>query len=184
MRTGLTKLNTMRDFYTKHLTATNLEIERKFLLKGDAWRICAHHCERLRQGYLNNETYCSVRVRTTDDRAWLNIKGVTIGVQRQEFEYEIPLEDGHEMLNTLSKKPIIEKVRYFVEAGQHLWEIDEFEGDNQGLIVAEIELKHPEEEFEKPDWIGEEVTHDVRYYNTSLSQHPYKNWDKKDEDGS
>ncbi len=153
-----------------------LEIERKFLLKDDAWRICAHHCERLRQGYLNSETYCSVRVRTTDDRAWLNIKGVTIGVQRQEFEYEIPLLDAHEMLDTLSRKPVIEKMRYFVNVGRHLWEIDEFESDNAGLIVAEIELKHPEEEFDKPGWIGEEVTHDVRYYNTNLSKHPFKDW--------
>jgi adenylate cyclase len=154
----------------------SLEIERKYLLKNDAWRICAHHCERLRQGYLNNETYCSVRVRTTDERAWLNIKGVTIGAQRQEFEYEIPLADAHEMLNTLSRKPVIEKMRYFVNVGQHVWEIDEFEGDNSGLVVAEIELGHPDEDFEKPDWLGKEVTDDVRYYNTSLSNTPFKNW--------
>ena len=80
------------------------------------------------------------------------------------------------MLNTLSRKPVIEKMRYFVNVGQHVWEIDEFEGDNSGLVVAEIELGHPDEDFEKPDWLGEEVTYDVRYYNTSLSNTPFKNW--------
>jgi len=153
-----------------------LEIERKFLLKNDGWRVCAHHCERFRQGYLNNEIYCSVRVRTSDDHAWLNIKGLTIGAKRQEFEYEIPLVDAHEMLDTLSRKPVIEKVRYFVKVGGHVWEIDEFEGDNEGLIVAEIELSHQDETFEVPDWIGEEVTHDLRYYNTELAQHPFNSW--------
>ena len=106
----------------------------------------------------------------------MNIKGVTIGAQRQEFEYEIPLADAHTMLDTLSANPLIEKVRYFVNRGRHVWEIDEFEGDNAGLVVAEIELEHPDEEFEKPDWVGEEITHDVRYYNTSLSRHPFKAW--------
>ncbi len=153
-----------------------LEIERKFLLRNESWRTVAHHSERLRQGYLNNETHCSVRVRTSPDRAWMNIKGVTIGAQRQEFEYEIPLADAHAMLDTLSVNPLIEKVRYFVNRGRHVWEIDEFEGDNAGLVVAEIELEHPDEKFEKPDWVGEEITHDVRYYNTSLSRHPFKAW--------
>ena len=154
----------------------NLEIERKFLLRSDDWRESTHHCERLRQGYLNNETQCSVRVRTSAERAWLNIKGVTIGAQRQEFEYEIPLADAHQMLDTLSHKPLIEKVRHFVNLGRHVWEIDEFEGDNAGLVVAEIELEHADEAFDKPDWVGDEVTHDVRYYNTSLSRCPFKDW--------
>ena len=153
-----------------------LEIERKFLLSGDAWRILAHDSERLRQGYLNNETHCSVRVRTSLDRAWINIKGVTIGAQRQEFEYEIPLADAHRMLDTLSIDSVIEKVRHYVSVGRHVWEIDEFEGDNAGLVVAEIELGHTDEEFDKPDWIGEEVTHDERYYNTCLARHPFKDW--------
>ncbi|MDD5034927.1 MAG: CYTH domain-containing protein [Methylococcaceae bacterium] len=153
-----------------------VEIERKFLPRSDGWRQLAHDAQRLRQGYLNNETRCSVRVRTSAEQAWLNIKSVTIGAMRQEFEYEIPLADAHKMLDTLSLKPSIEKVRYFVPVGKHVWEIDEFEGDNAGLIVAEIELEHPDEEFEKPDWLGEEVTDDVRYYNTSLCRHPYKDW--------
>ncbi len=154
----------------------SVEIERKFLPKDDIWREDVHDSQHLRQGYLNNETHCSVRVRTSSDRGWLNIKSVTIGAQRQEFEYEIPLEEAHQMLDTLSLKPLIEKVRHFVKVGRHIWEIDEFEGDNAGLIVAEIELDHPEEEFEKPNWLGEEVTHDVRYYNTSLCRHPFKEW--------
>jgi adenylate cyclase len=154
----------------------SLEIERKFLLSSDTWRLGAHDSERLCQGYLNNETQCSVRVRTSGDQAWLNIKGATIGAQRQEFEYKIPLADAQEMLNTLTLKPIIEKVRHLVNVGRHVWEIDEFEGDNAGLVVAEIELEHPDEAFDKPDWIGEEVTHDVRYYNTSLSRNPFKDW--------
>jgi len=130
----------------------SVEIERKFLVVNDAWRDTAHAAQHLRQGYLNNETRCS------------------------EFEYEIPISDAHKMLDTLCRKPLIEKVRYHVDAGRHTWEIDVFEGDNAGLMVAEIELDHPVEAFERPSWLGEEVTHDVRYYNTSLSRHPYKDW--------
>ena len=153
-----------------------LEIERKFLLNGDGWRQGVYHSERLRQGYLNNEEQCSVRVRTGADKAWLNIKGVTVGAQRLEYEYEIPLHEGHEILDTLSHKPIVEKVRHLVNVGKHVWEVDEFEGENAGLVVAEVELDHPDERFEKPDWVGEEVTHDVRYYNTNLCRNPFKNW--------
>jgi adenylate cyclase len=131
----------------------------------------------MRQGYLNNETHCSVRVRIADDRAWLNLKGVTMGAQRLEFEYDIPVMDAHSMLNELTCKPLIEKIRHLVDVGDHTWEIDVFEGDNAGLIVAEIELDDPDECFEKPEWLGEEVTHDARYYNTCLSSHPFKHWD-------
>lgn len=153
-----------------------VEIERKFLVSNDAWRDAAHAAHALRQGYLNDENRCSVRVRTSAERAWLNIKSATVGAQRLEFEYEIPVADAHRMLDTLCRKPLIEKVRYLVDAGRHTWEIDVFAGDNAGLIVAEIELDDPEEAFERPGWLGAEVTHDVRYYNTSLSRHPYKDW--------
>lgn len=156
-----------------------LEIERKFLLGSDAWRTDVTRSERLRQGYLNHEVGCSVRVRTCGERAWLNIKSVTIGAQRQEFEYEIPLADAHVMLDTLSRKPLIEKVRHIVPVGTHTWEIDEFGGENAGLTVAEIELEHPDEPFERPSWLGQEVTEDVRYYNTSLAQHPFKDWNRQ-----
>jgi len=153
-----------------------VEIERKFLLKSDAWRALARDAQRLRQGYLNNEARCSVRVRTSAKQGWLNIKSATLGVERQEFEYEIPWLEAGQMLDTLSLKPLIEKVRHYVDVGGHVWEIDEFEGDNAGLVVAEVELDHADEAFEKPDWAGEEVTHDVRYYNTSLCRHPFKDW--------
>jgi adenylate cyclase len=153
-----------------------LEIERKFLVVDDSWRGSVRDSVYYRQGYLNNEIHCSIRVRVCGDRAWLNIKSATIGAARQEFEYEIPIDDAHAMLNTLSRKPLIEKTRYFVEVGSHTWEIDVFEGDNAGLVVAEIELENPDETFEKPGWLGEEVTYDPRYYNTSLSKTPYNSW--------
>jgi adenylate cyclase len=154
-----------------------VEIERKFLVRGDGWRRAAHDSQAMRQGYLNNEKRCSVRVRVGGGRGWLNVKSATLGASRLEFEYAIPLEDAHHMLDELCLKPLIEKVRHFVEVGGRLWEVDEFEGDNAGLVVAEIELDDAEEIFEMPDWLGEEVTHDVRYYNTSLSRRPFKAWE-------
>jgi adenylate cyclase len=154
----------------------NLEIERKFLVRNDGWREAVRESAYFRQGYLSNEVQCSVRVRIAGERAWLNLKSVTIGAQRHEFEYEIPVRDAHQMLDVLTVKPVIEKTRYFVDVGSHTWEIDVFEGDNAGLVVAEIELDSPDEPFEKPDWVGEEVTYDPRYYNTSLSSNPYRNW--------
>jgi adenylate cyclase len=154
----------------------NIEVERKFLVKNDTWREAAHKSARFRQGYLNHERHCSVRVRISGDEAWLNLKSATVGAERYEFDYPIPIADAHQMLNTLTCKPLIEKTRYFLNMGQHVWEIDVFEGDNAGLIVAEIELETPDESFEIPEWLGEEVTFDPRYYNTSLSTHPYKLW--------
>lgn len=154
----------------------NLEIERKFLVLDDSWRKSARESAYFRQGYLNEEKHCSVRVRISGERAWLNLKSVTIGAQRHEFDYEIPIQDAHRMLDVLSRRPIIEKTRYFIDSGPHTWEIDVFEGDNAGLVVAEIELDDPDEAFVKPAWLGEEVTHDPRYYNTCLSTNPYKNW--------
>ncbi len=120
----------------------------------------------------------SVRVRISATQAWLNIKSATIGSHRQEFEYEIPLQDANTILDDLCHKPLIEKIRHFVYRDQHVWEIDEFMGDNDGLIVAEIELSQIGESFPKPSWIGEEVTHDLRYYNNSLCKNPYLNWNK------
>lgn len=155
---------------------SHLEIERKFLVVSNAWRDQVRSSARLRQGYLNNEEHCSVRVRVAGEQAWLNLKGVTIGAQRLEFEYPIPLADAHRMLDALTCKPIIEKTRHLVEVGRHTWEIDVFEGDNAGLVVAEIELDDPDEAFEKPVWAGAEVTEDPRYYNSRLSANPYRNW--------
>ncbi len=153
-----------------------LEIERKFLVADDRWREAVQRCIHIRQGYLNQARGCSVRVRTVEDRGWLNIKSVTIGARRHEYEYEIPVADAREMLATLCQGPLIEKRRHFVPYRGHTWEIDVFEGDNAGLIVAEIELRRPDEPFAVPPWLGREVTEDARYYNTNLAQRPYKTW--------
>ncbi len=153
-----------------------LEIEHKFLLKNDNWRKHVTRSVNYRQGYLCGNDKTSIRVRTSNANAWLNIKSATIGNHRQEFEYEIPLAEAEEILNTLCHRPLIEKTRHFVEHDQHLWEIDEFSGDNAGLIVAEVELESLDETFSLPDWVAQEVTHDLRYYNNNLCKNPYKNW--------
>lgn len=153
-----------------------LEIEHKFLLKSDTWRQEINKSVYYKQGYLTSTEFNSVRIRISDSQAWLNIKSATIGSHRQEFEYEIPLQDAQTILDTLCHKPLIEKYRHFVAHAQHLWEIDEFLGENAGLIVAEIELSEIGEAFDKPAWAGEEVTEDLRYYNNQLSQNPFKNW--------
>lgn len=152
------------------------EIERKFLLSNDSWRAQAGQSEIMRQGYLAGSKHASVRVRISGDQANLNIKSATLGVSRQEYEYSIPLDDANEILDTLVDGPLIEKTRYYVTHGAHVWEIDVFDGDNQGLVVAEIELEHPDETFVRPDWLGEEVSGDSRYYNVSLVRHPFKDW--------
>lgn len=152
------------------------EIERKFLVTSPAWRDQAHDRLRLVQGYLANTGTASVRVRVSGETAYLNVKSMTLGVSRHEYEYPIPVDDAREMLAELCQGPLIEKDRYLVEVGAHTWEVDEFFGDNAGLIVAEIELDDPDEPFEKPAWVGEEVSDDPRYYNVMLIQHPYKDW--------
>lgn len=153
-----------------------IEVEHKFLLANDQWRQLVDHSVIYRQGYLSSEPTTSIRVRICDDKAWLNIKSATIGNQRHEYEYEIPLKDGNEIIDSLCHQPIIEKTRYFIYFGAHIWEIDEFKGENHGLIVAEIELSENGEAFDIPNWIGEEVTHDLRYYNNNLAKNPYSNW--------
>ncbi len=155
------------------------EIERKFLVTGDGWRAGVKRTSRYRQGYLANSDTASVRVRVADGRGWLNIKSMTLGVSREEFEYEIPVEEAQRMLDHLCARPLIEKVRHFVEYGGHTWEIDLFEGENAGLVVAEIELSSEDEPFERPPWLGKEVSDDERYYNVCLVRHPYRLW--KDE---
>jgi len=153
-----------------------IEIEHKFLLANENWRQQVHKSVLFRQGYLSSETTSSIRVRISDKTAWLNIKSATIGTERHEFEYEIPLLDANEILDMLCKKPIIEKMRHYVHFNDKLWEIDEFYGVNKGLIVAEIELSDINEVFTRPEWVGDEVTHDIRYYNNNLVLYPYSNW--------
>lgn len=153
-----------------------LEIEHKFLLNNHNWRNEYYQSIAYKQGYLFSDKTRSIRIRTSNDTAWLNIKSATIGSSRQEYEYEIPLAEGLEILNNLCHKPFIEKIRYLVKHQQHIWEIDVFSGDNEGLIVAEIELSEIGESFAKPEWIGKEVTDELRYYNNCLVNNPYKNW--------
>ncbi len=153
-----------------------IEIERKFLVLNDSWRSAAGAGVRYRQGYLSNAGPASVRVRIGGGRAHLNLKSATLNMQRSEYEYEIPLADAEEMLDGLALRPLIEKTRYEVHHGAHVWEVDVFEGDNAGLVVAEVELSSPDEAVELPDWAGEEVTDDARYYNVCLVQHPFKDW--------
>ncbi len=152
------------------------EIERKFLVISDHWRAAAEPGVRFRQGYLSGTGKASVRVRVEGEAANLNIKSATLGVRRQEYEYAIPLRDANEMLDGLCTGGVVEKTRYRVPVGGHVWEVDVFEGDNAGLVVAEIELNHEDEVFETPAWAGAEVSHDPRYYNVYLAEHPYTSW--------
>lgn len=153
-----------------------IEIERKFLVNSERWREQADAGQWLAQGYLSGAHRASVRVRIAGEQANLNIKSATLGIRRQEYEYPIPVEDARQILADLCESPIIEKTRYHVEHAGHTWEIDVFAGDNAGLVVAEIELEHESETFDHPDWLGDEVSDDVRYYNVNLVKHPYKDW--------
>jgi len=152
------------------------EIERKFLLQSDAWRDEVKDSVRLVQGYLARGERSAIRVRIKGDVAHLNIKHTLDGINRLEYEYEIPIEDAREILDQVALKPLIDKTRHHVVRGDHLWEIDEFYGDNAGLIVAEIELGNADETFDRPTWLGEEVSRDQRYYNSNLSEQPYTRW--------
>jgi adenylate cyclase len=151
------------------------EIERKFLIKDDSWRSLATGT-KYRQGYLNSTKERVVRVRTIDDKGFLTIKGITTGATRVEYEYEIPDTEASAMLDDLCEKPLIEKNRYKIALGGFTWEVDEFFGENQGLIVAEVELETEDQSFEKPVWIGEEVTGDPKYFNSNLIQNPFLKW--------
>jgi adenylate cyclase len=152
------------------------EIERKFLVRSENWKDQSDSGIRYQQGYLCENGPGSVRIRIEGEKANINIKSATLDMVRMEYEYEIPLQDAEEMLEQMCIKPLIEKTRYHLQYGVHTWEIDVFEGDNQGLVVAEIELEAKDETFELPPWIGEEVTQDKRYYNVCLVKHPYKVW--------
>jgi CYTH domain-containing protein len=149
------------------------EIERKFLVVGDDWRQGSGTL--LAQGYLNRDRDRTVRVRIAGDEAFLTIKGANAGATRAEFEYAIPPADARELL-ALSDGPIVQKRRRVIAHEGFNWEVDEFLGDNAGLVVAEIELQTEDQDFAKPDWVGREVTGDPRYYNSSLASHPYRLW--------
>jgi len=153
-----------------------IEIEHKFLLANNLWRVGVTRSTHYKQGYLSSNSNVSTRIRISNTQAWINIKKATIGNQRDEYEYPIPLLDAEEMLKTLCQQPLIDKTRHLVPYQQHLWEIDEFHGVNAGLIVAEIELTSNDEVFAKPDWLGAEVTLEHKYYNNQLAKHPYSSW--------
>lgn len=154
-----------------------LEIERKFLVNSEDFKSQASHKNQIAQGYLNSNPERTVRVRVKGESGFLTIKGKgnDTGMTRFEWETEISLAEAKNLIQ-LCENGVIDKIRYEVEIGNHTYEVDEFFGDNEGLIVAEIELKSEDEDFEKPNWLGQEVTNDERYYNAYLSNNPFKNW--------
>ena len=151
------------------------EIERKYLVLGDSWRGLAEGSV-YRQGYIAIQDKVAVRIRIVGEKSYLTIKGPSIKYSRLEFEYPIPVEDAQEMLETLCERPFIEKVRYKIEWGGLIWEIDEFDGVNKGLILAEVELSDENQQIELPAWIGQEVSDDARYFNINLVKHPFSQW--------
>ena len=153
-----------------------IEIERKFLVVGEGWRAQVESQSRIMQGYLANNANATVRVRLKGAEAFLTVKGENQGISRSEFEYAIPVADAEEMLRELAVSPPIDKVRYKVRVADHLWDLDVFAGENAGLVMAEVELTAEDEVFEMPEWAGEEVTGDPRYYNVNLARNPRKCW--------
>ena len=156
-----------------------LEIERKFLVKNAIFKEEVFKKNRIQQGFLNSNKHRTVRVRITENKGYLTIKGKSnsTGISRFEWEKEISLKEAQQLL-LLCEKGVIKKNRYLVKKENHVFEVDEFLGDNKGLIVAEIELKHESEIFEKPHWLGKEVTGEIKYYNSNLSKNPFKDWKK------
>lgn len=153
-----------------------IEIERKFLMNSEKWELLEKPAgEFYRQGYLLTEPTKTIRVRQTSEQGFLTIKGISFGATRKEFEYEIPLEEARELLDHFAVAEL-SKIRYKISIGNHVWEVDEFLGKNEGLIVAEIELTSEDEHFEIPDWIGREVTGEEKYYNSNLVLKPYETW--------
>ncbi|BCU07128.1 CYTH domain-containing protein [Allochromatium tepidum] len=153
-----------------------IEIERKFLVVGEGWRDRVGDATRLVQGYLTEDARTTVRVRIRGETAWLTLKGASRGISRLEFEYPIPVDDAETLLRELAVSPLIEKTRYRVPHAGHLWELDVFAGANAGLVLAELELERVDEAFERPDWLGAEVSDDPRYFNVNLARHPYRDW--------
>lgn len=153
-----------------------IEIERKFLLKNQQWRDVAGEGCLIRQGYLSDQPERTVRVRLSGEQAWLTIKGKTQGIARLELEYPIPVADAMQLLDQLCLKPLIEKYRYRIAQENLLWEVDEFLGDNAGLVVAELELSTADQAFDHPSWLGAEVSDDPRYFNSNLIRQPFLSW--------
>lgn len=155
----------------------SVEIERKFLVQAPSWRDAVSEERTIVQAYLSRAVNATVRVRIGDDRAMLTIKGRPKGLVRRELEYEIPRQEAKIMIDELCEGPAIEKTRYLVPVGAHCWEVDVFYGRNEGLVVAEVELRRPDEEVVLPDWVGEEVTGQSKYYNARLVERPFDTWE-------
>ncbi|TBR39656.1 MULTISPECIES: CYTH domain-containing protein [Dyella] len=167
-----------------------VEIERKFLVRGDDWRATAARSEAMAQGYLISGAALqaglarsSVRVRLAGPKAWLNIKSAELGIERAEYEYDIPVDDARRMLADLCDG-VVEKIRHFVTVDGVLFEVDEFKGDNAGLVVAEVELDAADAAYPTPSWLGTEVSSLVRYYNVNLIAHPYARWSQAERDAT
>jgi len=163
------------EFHNVTTSATHREIERKYLVTTTSWRQAAEKRD-VRQGYLTLDKERTVRVRLAAGKGTITIKGMSQGIARPEFEYGIPSEDARALLEQLCLRPLIEKTRYRVPYGDLLWEVDVFRGENEGLIVAEVELASEDQRIELPDWVGEEVTGDPRYFNARLVAEPYNTW--------
>ena len=157
-----------------------VEIERKFLVTSEGFKSESHNQFRIIQGFLNTDPHRTVRVRLTDDKGIITVKGLSSndGLSRFEWEKDISKDDAKALLK-ICETGVIDKIRYEINIGQHLYEVDVFSEENDGLILAEVELKHEKEIFDKPDWLGEEVTGDIRYYNSQLSKQPFRTWSKK-----
>jgi len=156
-----------------------IEIERKYLVNSMVWKVKADAGTRLLQGYMANTEKVAIRVRIAGEQAWLTLKSASAGIRRLEFEYSLPVVDAKQILDEFCLGQVIHKTRYRLPLGGHVWEIDVFHDTNEGLVLAEIELKNEQENFTLPDWIGQEVSGDKRYYNTYLSQNPYSIWPKQ-----
>lgn len=167
-----------------------IEIERKFMVASEAWRAQVTRAQRMSQGYLVDSALvqarqgvrCSLRVRIAGDKAWLNIKSADLGIARQEYDYAIPVADAERMLRDFCNG-VVEKTRHYVPHAGLTFEVDEFHGDNAGLIVAELELESVEQKFDRPEWLGREVSGRLRYYNLNLLEHPYSRWGESERAG-
>ena len=156
-----------------------IEIERKFLVNKEKWDQVVKEKQSLyRQGYIVSDPEKTIRVRLTDKDAFLTIKGLSVGISRTEFEYSIPVDEAQQLLDGFCDS-VVSKIRYFITYDNKLWEVDEFLGDNEGLMVAEIELESEEETFSLPEWVGKEVTSEKKYSNSNLAKRPYKDWENQ-----
>jgi adenylate cyclase len=154
-----------------------VEVERKFLVRNDSWKRPSLSGTPFRQGYPFAEKHRSVRIRIEGNAAFLTLKSPLSGISRREYQYEVPLKDAEEILEAFCDLPAVEKIRYRIEHGGHSWEIDEFQGDNEGLVIAEVNLQSEDEPFDLPGWAGTEVTKDEKYLNASLYLKPFRTWE-------